>query len=87
MGFEKLFGNRLSRRKLSMILEKIFATRDVELTCDECFEHLDRYAETQLSGKNLDEALLLVEDHLSKCGDCREEYELLAAALRREINA
>lgn len=85
MWFEKLFGNRLSRRKLSMIMEKIFATRDVELDCDECFGHMDRYAETQLEGKKLDEALLLVEDHLSKCGDCREEYELLAQALRREV--
>jgi hypothetical protein len=85
--FEGLFGKRLSRRKLSMILEKIFATRDIELNCDECFEEMDRYAETQLAGKKLDTALHLVEDHLSKCGDCREEYELLAEALRTEVNA
>jgi hypothetical protein len=85
MWFENLFGNRLSRRKLSMIIEKIFATREVELDCDECFEHMDRYAETELRGRKLDEALTLVEDHLSKCGDCREEYGLLIEALRTEV--
>jgi predicted anti-sigma-YlaC factor YlaD len=30
------------------------------------------------------EAMPLVQDHLERCGDCREEFETLLAALRAE---
>ncbi len=37
-----------------------------------------------LAGKNAAEALPLVQDHLERCGDCREEFEALLAALQAE---
>ena len=75
----------LSRKQLSMLMSTIFATKDRELTCDECFEKLDAYAEHSLLGRETGEAFLLVEDHLTKCMECREEYELLAEALKAQI--
>ncbi len=59
-------------------------TREEEIGCDECFEQLDRFVEMELSGLNVAEAMPLVQDHLEKCGDCREEFEALLEALRAE---
>ncbi len=57
-------------------------TQDVELSCDECFEELDRFVETQLSGLDAAEAMPLVEHHLSMCDGCRDEYQALLRTLR-----
>ena len=64
------------------IVHSIFTTEEHELTCDECFEQLDTFAELVLVGKPIPEALKLVEAHLERCHDCREEFEALMAALR-----
>ncbi len=65
--------------KLAMALSM---TQDVELSCDECFEELDRFVEIQLSGLDAAEALPLVEHHLGMCDGCRDEYQALLRALR-----
>jgi hypothetical protein len=70
--------------QLAGMVQMIAATRPDELSCDECFEQLDRFAELQLAGKSAAEAMPLVQDHLDRCGDCREEFELLLAALQAE---
>lgn len=57
-------------------------TRPDEIGCDECFEKLDKFAEMELAGKSPGKAMPLVQDHLNKCGDCREEYEALLEALK-----
>lgn len=64
------------------MVQMIAATRPDEIGCDECFEQLDCFAETVLAGKNAAEAMPLVQDHLNRCGDCREEFEALLTALR-----
>ena len=65
-----------------MLLREIAETREVEISCDECFEQLDRFVEMELSGLNTAQALPLVQDHLEICGECREEFEALLLALR-----
>jgi hypothetical protein len=70
------------RDTLKMMVRGIVTTRPDELGCDECFEQVDRYAEMVLEGRNAAEALPLVEDHLNRCDDCREEFEALLTALR-----
>lgn len=67
---------------IKQMVQMIAATQSDEIGCDECFEQLDRFAETVLAGKNAAEAMPLVQDHLNRCGDCREEFEALLAALR-----
>jgi hypothetical protein len=64
------------------LIGEIAATREVEIGCDECFEQLDRFVEMKLSGMDAARAIPLVEDHLQICGQCREEFEALLAALR-----
>ena len=53
-----------------------------ELSCDECYEEIDHFAEIELVGKSAAEAMPLVQEHLEHCQDCREEYEALIAALK-----
>lgn len=60
----------------------IMSARPDEIGCDECFEQLDRFVDLTLAGKNAAEAMPLVQDHLNRCGDCREEFKALLAALR-----
>ena len=67
---------------IKQMVQMVAATRPDEIGCDECFEQLDRFAEEVLTGKNAAEAMPLVQDHLDRCGDCREEFEALLAALR-----
>ena len=57
-------------------------TNTDEISCDECFDEIDRFAEIELVGKSAAEAMPLVRDHLERCLDCREEYEALIAALK-----
>lgn len=72
----------LDRETLRRMIRGAVRTRDHEIGCDTCLEELDRFADAMLVGKALDEALELVQDHLSRCMLCREEYEALVDALR-----
>lgn len=66
---------------LKKIVKGVATTRPDEIACDECFEQLDEFTEQVLSGKPIGEAMPLVQDHLKRCGDCREEFEALLDAL------
>ena len=64
-------------------MEEIAETREgEEIGCDECFEQVDRFVEMELSGLDAARALPLVQEHLLMCGECRDEFEALLAALR-----
>jgi len=67
---------------LKRMVRNILTARPDEIGCDECFEQLDRFVEMTLAGKNAAEAMPLVQNHLERCADCREEFEALLAALR-----
>ena len=67
---------------LKRMVRSILTAHPDEIGCDECFEQLDRFVEMELAGRNAAEAMPLVQDHLERCADCREEFEALLAALR-----
>lgn len=72
----------LDAGEVKSMVRGIVTTRPDEIGCDQCFEELDRFVEMTLAGKNVAEAMPLVQDHLERCRDCREEFEALLAALR-----
>ena len=72
----------LKRDDVVKLVRVVAETRDTEISCDECFERLDIFAETELSGVEASAAMPLVGDHLDKCADCRSKFEALLAALR-----
>lgn len=72
----------LSPEYLKKMIKMLAATRPDEIGCDDCFKQLSEYAELKLAGKTPEKALPLIQDHLMKCKDCREEFEALLDALR-----
>lgn len=72
---------KLESQKLKQLVRAIATTRPDEIGCDECFEKLDCFVEMALAGKDAADAMPLVQDHLDRCRDCREEFEALLAAL------
>lgn len=72
----------LDDETLKRLVSGIFNTRSDELTCGECYQQVDRFAEMVLAGRRADEAMPLVQDHLDRCQGCREEFEALMDALR-----
>jgi hypothetical protein len=72
----------LKRSDVVKLVRVVAETREVELGCDECFERLDSFAETDFSGVEASAAMPLVSDHLEKCADCRSKFEALLRALR-----
>jgi hypothetical protein len=75
-------GNGLDPEILKTMARGIVTTQPDEIGCDECFEQLDEFVEMTLDGKSAAEAMPLVQDHLNRCDDCREEFEALLTAIR-----
>lgn len=57
-------------------------TQEVEINCTECEDQIEKFIDMELSGKSPEEAMPLVKEHLNRCSECREEYEVLLTALR-----
>ena len=50
-----------------------------ELTCEECFEELDRFVELELAGADAEAAVPGMLAHLEGCPACREDHDSLRA--------
>lgn len=55
-----------------------------ELTCEQCFEQLDRYVELELAGDRADREIPGMRAHLEGCPACAEDHESLLAFVDRE---
>jgi hypothetical protein len=69
---------------MSDVLGRLLGPDGPELTCEECFEEVDRYVELELGGRDADAAIPGMRAHLIGCAACREEHESLAALVRSE---
>ncbi len=76
---------KLSTEDIKKMMQAVKMTRDNELTCGHCYDEIDQFIELELSDKNAAEIMPLVQDHLDRCGDCREEYQALLEALKAII--
>ena len=64
------------------LMSQIGITRESELNCNECLHHVAEFAECELTGKQVPEALEAVRLHLSLCIECKEECDELLNVLR-----
>jgi predicted anti-sigma-YlaC factor YlaD len=71
----------LTSKQVDRLLTMIRQTSDVELTCPECLDELDRFAQAQLDGAPLGVVLKLVREHLDACPFCSEEFKLVLETL------
>ena len=65
-------------------LARILGPDGPELTCDECFEQLDRYVELELTGAEADKQVPGMRAHLEGCPACGEDHESLLELAARE---
>ncbi len=71
----------LTPEQVGRLLKMLRQTQDVELTCPECVDELDKYAQRILDGSPIDGALDRVREHLEACAFCDEEFKLVLATL------
>jgi anti-sigma factor RsiW len=64
-----------------MNLKALLGPDGPELSCEQCFEELDRYVELELAGADADAAVPGMRAHLEGCPACREEHASLRALL------
>ena len=55
-----------------------------ELSCEECFDELDRYVELELSGADADDGVPGMRAHLAGCPACDEDHRSLRALAEAE---
>lgn len=72
----------LDRKVLKKLVRAALETGEHELGCDECLDQVDNFVELELAGLDAAMAMPLVHNHLQRCGECREEFEALLAALK-----
>jgi hypothetical protein len=60
-------------------LRRVLGPAGPELTCEACFEHLDRHVELTLAGADADAAVPGMRAHLEGCPACQEDHESLMA--------
>jgi hypothetical protein len=66
------------------LLGRLLGPPGPELTCEECFEYLDRYVELELDGRDADAAIPGMRAHLEGCPACHEDHDSLTALVGSE---
>jgi hypothetical protein len=61
----------------SELVDRLLGPDAPELSCEECFEQLDRYVELSLAGERADEQVPGMHAHLDGCPACAEDFESL----------
>jgi len=57
-----------------------------ELTCEDCFEQLDRYVDLELAAADAARMVPGMAPHLSGCPACREDHQSLREFARTDHN-
>jgi predicted anti-sigma-YlaC factor YlaD len=60
------------------LLSRLLGPSAPELTCEECFEQLDRYVELEIAGEDADVLVPGMNAHLQGCPACREDHDSLS---------
>ena len=63
--------------RLTGILARVLGPVGPEVTCEQCFELLDRYVDLELAHGDADGDLPGMRAHLEGCPACHEDYESL----------
>ena len=71
----------LNAEQAKTLVKMVEATRDRELTCEECLREIAEFVEIQLASKPLSNLMREVENHLHTCPCCEEEVQLLRRAV------
>jgi hypothetical protein len=71
-------------RKRSEVIGRLLGPAGPELSCERCFEMLDRFVELEVAGVDAEAEIPGMRAHLQGCKACAEDYaslrELVAAS-------
>jgi len=71
----------MSESSKERLIGRLVGPAGPELTCEQCFEELDRYVELELAGEDAEAAVPGMRAHLEGCSACAEDHESLRAFL------
>ena len=74
----------MERFELEGALGRVLGPAAPEIGCDQCFEQLDGYVESELAGRDSDVQFPGLAAHLEGCPACREEHESLRALVEAD---
>jgi len=66
------------------LVKRLLGPAGPEVTCEQCFDELDRYVELELAGASADEQVPGMRAHLEGCPACHEDHESLLALAAAE---
>jgi hypothetical protein len=69
----------IERPELRQALGRLLGPAEPEVSCEVCFQEIDRYVELEVRGQDADAAVPGLRAHLDGCQACREEHESLRA--------
>ena len=61
------------------LLQRLLGPPGPEVSCEECFDQLDRYVEFELAGADPEAMLPGMRAHLQGCSACAQDHESLRA--------
>ena len=66
------------------LIRRLLGPDGLEVSCEQCFELLDRYVELELGEGGGDAAIPGMREHLEGCPACAEDHESLRALVAAE---
>ena len=72
----------LNSEQVGWLLKMIQTTNEVELSCPECADELDLYAQKILDGEPIEGVLDLVREHLEACSGCDDQFHLILETIK-----
>ncbi len=72
----------LSSNELNKLVRLVGLTHKDEIDCERCLSKVAEFAEHTLADSSIPEGLRAVEQHLSVCAECREEFQALQQVLK-----
>ena len=69
------------------LIARLLGPSDPEVSCEQCFELLDRYVELELAlgGEHADARLPGMRAHLEGCPACHEDFESLREVVQSGV--
>jgi hypothetical protein len=70
--------------KRDAVLGRVLGPGAPELTCEQCFDELDRYVELKVAGDEADTQIPGMRAHLDGCPACAEDFASLRDLVTQE---
>jgi hypothetical protein len=74
-------------RRFADLVGGLLGRAGPELTCEQCFEQLDRYVELEQSGRDAASTVPGMQAHLEGCPVCAEDHDSLHALPQADRDA